>query len=337
MFSTVRSELRDANAKLALWGAKAKILFFADSLKRGCGATVLLELGEPCLLSIAQSGILVKKSRYGFFGAELYNEKNVYINARRTGALAYLFPDKQFPDSVSSPNLRAFFNAILHCRSAVEVCTTLNEAIPMAEAKAGCGLDELRASDFPAWSLSGSPRDEMDAEQQRVNDIQIVEAFGAMLEREPPDPTLIYDVKRLPFAKVEIQEALLRLSETETDGSYVSHMQMALLALARYQSGVGEPPLDTVGFRGSLPERIKRLGLKPEKLSPEDMIEVRAHARKVVASIDPRTEEFKGLVDRETEYLLNVFKRAEMVGLARALEEGAAKWREITANQKNQK
>jgi len=66
---------------------------------------------------------LVKKSRHGFFGAELYNEKNVYMNARRTGALP--FPDKRFPDDVSSPNLRAFFNAILHCRSANEVCTVL--------------------------------------------------------------------------------------------------------------------------------------------------------------------------------------------------------------------
>jgi hypothetical protein len=121
MFSTVRTELKDANEKLALWGTKAKILFFADSPNRGCGAPVLLESGEPCLLSIAQSGILVKKSRHGIFGAELYNEKNVYLNARRTGALASLFPNKRFPDSVFHLNLRAFFNAILHCRSANEV------------------------------------------------------------------------------------------------------------------------------------------------------------------------------------------------------------------------
>lgn len=196
-----------------------------------------------------------------------------------------------------------------HCRSAVEVCTTLNEAIPMAEAKAGCGLDDLHAFDFPAWSLPDNPRLETDAErQQRAKDFQVIEAFGAMLAREPPDPTLIYDVKRLPSAKIEIQEALLRLGETETQPELRSHMQMALMALARYQAGVGEPPLDTVGFRGSLPERIKR---SPEKLSPEDIAEVKAHARKVVASIDPRTEEFTGLVDREMEYLLNVFKRAE--------------------------
>lgn len=240
--------------------------------------------------------------------AELYNEKNVYINARRTGALAYLFPDKRFPDGVSSPNLRAFFNAILHCRSANEVCTVLNRAIELAEDKAGCP-----ASDFPAWSLPVSPPPEMDAErQQRAKDFQVIEAFGAMLEREPPDPTLIYDAKRLPFAKIEIQKALLRLSNAETEPKLRSHLQMALMALVRYQVGVGEPPIDTIGFRGSLPERIKRLGLTPEKLSSEDKTQIRAYAGKIVAAgDDPRIREFQRLVDSETEQLLRLFERAE--------------------------
>jgi hypothetical protein len=148
-----------------------------------------------------------------------------------------------------------------------------------------------------------------------MTDIQIVGAFGAVLEREPPDLTLIYDEKRLPFAKIEIQKALFRLLAGETDPKLRSTFQMALLALPRYQSGVGEPPIDTLGFRGLLPERIKRLGLTPEKLSPEDIAEVRAHARKVVAAgDDPRTQAFKALADSETDQLLNLLKRAEFRG-----------------------
>jgi hypothetical protein len=150
---SIREEVRQANEKLAKWGTTAKILYFGDSSKRGCGATVILESGQPCLLSIAQSGILVRKSRHGIFGATLYNEKNVYINARRTGALAYLFPDRQFPDGISNPSLRAFFNAILHCHSANGVCTTLNEAIQSAERKAGRSLDQFSATDFPSWAF----------------------------------------------------------------------------------------------------------------------------------------------------------------------------------------
>jgi hypothetical protein len=106
-----------------------KILYFADDsppisirswiTAAGCGATVRFETGEPCLVSIAQSGIIVKKSRYGLFGPMLYAEKVFYKNFRCAAALAYLFQDKRFPEGVSNPALRAFFNAILHCGSAL--------------------------------------------------------------------------------------------------------------------------------------------------------------------------------------------------------------------------
>ena len=133
--------------------------------------------------------------------------------------------------------------------------------------------------------------------EQRMTDIQIVGAFGAVLEREPPDLTLIYDEKRLPFAKIEIQKALFRLLAGETDPKLRSTFQMALLALPRYQSGVGEPPIDTAVFRGSLP-------------TGKD--ELRATARKIVAAgDDPRTRAFKALADSETDQLLNLLKRTE--------------------------
>src|SRR5271169_5701303 len=57
-----------------------QILHFADSKRGGCGATVRLETGEPCWLSIAQSGVMVKKSRFGLFGAVLYSEKKSIQN-----------------------------------------------------------------------------------------------------------------------------------------------------------------------------------------------------------------------------------------------------------------
>jgi hypothetical protein len=80
-----------------------QILHFADSLTLGCGANVRFENGEPCMLSIAQSGVRVKKSRFGLIGAVLYDEKNAYINAQRTGALAYLFPKSYSPMEFQIP------------------------------------------------------------------------------------------------------------------------------------------------------------------------------------------------------------------------------------------
>jgi hypothetical protein len=127
---------------------------------RGCGACVRLENGEPIWLSLAQTSVLVKKSRWGLLGAQLYKEEDVYTNARRGIALCYLFPERRFPDGIKDPNLPSFLNAILHCRSAAEVCKTLNEAIRLAEQKAGCALDQIPASDFPAWAFPPSATDE---------------------------------------------------------------------------------------------------------------------------------------------------------------------------------
>jgi hypothetical protein len=115
-----------------------EILYYADQkhgIRRGCGATVRLESGEPCWLSIAQSGVLVKKSRSGLFGAVRYHEKVVYKNSLCGLALAYLYPEKLFPDNVCDLNLRSFMNAILHCHNASDVTQTLNEAIETAEKK----------------------------------------------------------------------------------------------------------------------------------------------------------------------------------------------------------
>ncbi len=93
------------------------------------------------MMSIAQSGIWVKKSRSGLFGAVLYYEKNAFANARRIGALAYLFPDQKFPVGVTSHALRAFLTAILHCRDATQVSLTLRDRLTFADERGGWQRD----------------------------------------------------------------------------------------------------------------------------------------------------------------------------------------------------
>jgi hypothetical protein len=88
-----------------------------------------LDSGEPCLISVAQTGVRVKKSRFGFFGALLYNETNVYQAARTGIALDELFPTDRLPVTIKSPVLRAFANAAWHCATAAEVAITLNRAL----------------------------------------------------------------------------------------------------------------------------------------------------------------------------------------------------------------
>jgi hypothetical protein len=48
----------------------------------------------------------------------------------------------------------------------------------------------------------------------------------------------IFDVKRLPFSRIEIGAALLRLMESEKDPKLRSNMGTGFLALRHYQPGV---------------------------------------------------------------------------------------------------
>ena len=103
------------------------ILHFSE--KARCRATFMLDSGEPCVLSVAQTGVRVRKSRYGFMGPILYDEKNVYLAAKTGMTLDALFPERKVPIPIANPVLGAFANAIWHCASAAEVARTLNKAI----------------------------------------------------------------------------------------------------------------------------------------------------------------------------------------------------------------
>jgi hypothetical protein len=66
-----------------------------SSERGGCGGTIELDNGETCLISVAQSGVLVRSYKKGFlsgllgsfFGPILYREQNVYRAARTAAAL----------------------------------------------------------------------------------------------------------------------------------------------------------------------------------------------------------------------------------------------------------
>ncbi|HZR88394.1 MAG TPA: hypothetical protein VFB02_16420 [Bradyrhizobium sp.] len=105
-----------------------------SSEKHGCGATIVLDSGDACLISVAQAGVLVRSYKQGFlsnllgsfFGAKLYEEKNVYKAARTAQALSVAFPpvaELKF----KNPVLQAFSSAVWSCSSPAEVAIALNE------------------------------------------------------------------------------------------------------------------------------------------------------------------------------------------------------------------
>lgn len=105
-----------------------ELIRFLDDDRKGRWANIRMDNGDPCWIGIAQTGILVKKSKIGLFGAKLYEEKNIYKAAKTAEALSRLYPDDLTPAMMQNPVLKSITNAVLHCNSLAEVTRVLNEA-----------------------------------------------------------------------------------------------------------------------------------------------------------------------------------------------------------------
>ena len=106
-----------------------ELLRFKDDDRKGCWANIRMDNGDPCWVSIAQTGVLVKKSREGSFGAKIYAEKNIHEVAKKVAALVQLYPDMVTPPEMLNIVLISFVNAVLHCSSLADVSRVLNEAV----------------------------------------------------------------------------------------------------------------------------------------------------------------------------------------------------------------
>jgi hypothetical protein len=104
---------------------------FKDN-KGSCYANVRMDNGDPVFISVAQTGVLVKKSKLGIFGPKLYESRTVYDAAMTAQALDALFPDYVSMEGMTNAALRAFTNAALHCSTIVEVTRVMNTAVEEA-------------------------------------------------------------------------------------------------------------------------------------------------------------------------------------------------------------
>jgi hypothetical protein len=145
-----------------------KLLRSSEAL--GCGATIELDNGEVVYVSIAQTGVLVRKWEMNggllkslfsnFFGPKLYNETSVHKNAQTARALSLMYPEQEPPLFFKNPVLGAFANAIWHCASATEICVTLNEAaikLPQLEQDTGAAALQRAFSAAKDWPPKQPP------------------------------------------------------------------------------------------------------------------------------------------------------------------------------------
>ena len=127
------------------------ILDFVDREGGARFSAVQLDSGEPVWISIARTGVLIKQSRIGLFGAVLFQDsidarrigKTIYIeftgDARANNALARRCSDladnleRQFktytiPSGIRHFLLRALTQTALNSKSSIELIDTITQA-----------------------------------------------------------------------------------------------------------------------------------------------------------------------------------------------------------------
>ena len=111
-------------------------LFHIDE-KHGCGATITLDTGQHCLVSIARRGVIVRSYRsdsflkgdFGsFFGPILFEQRGIYEVAKIAMLLDIEYADASSPLELNNPILHAFAKAIWLCASDEHVGNVLSEA-----------------------------------------------------------------------------------------------------------------------------------------------------------------------------------------------------------------
>ena len=99
---------------------------YLDAGSEGQWASLRMDNNDPCWIGVAQTGVLVKKSKIGMFGSKLY-DKNVTASTNTARGLSKRFPTNLTPPDMQHPLLKSFTNAVLHCSGIEEVRRVLNK------------------------------------------------------------------------------------------------------------------------------------------------------------------------------------------------------------------
>jgi hypothetical protein len=217
-----------------------------SSERAGCGATIQLDSGDICIVSVAQAGVRVRTYRPGrflgsFFGPILYDEKNVYANAQTAQALSEQFPEQQPNLMFENPVLCVFANAIWHCSTPAEVAKVLNEAPRRPFGSELCARPAaLRAQTAKPSAGSGIP--------PPPSMEQIIRDYGAFMEQHPSLPTRIEDATLLPHRKELILDALFSAMGQPQPKEIQEFLRVAAMSLVQFQYNVGSEPLEQLGM-----------------------------------------------------------------------------------------
>jgi len=101
-----------------------KLILYRDTPYQ-CWARVDLANGDPIYISIARSGVIIKKSNFGVFGPDLYRS-NIHGALLKAQAIDAETQSYSTPHDMTNPALRAFTQATLDASSAADLASRLN-------------------------------------------------------------------------------------------------------------------------------------------------------------------------------------------------------------------
>ena len=87
--------------------------------------------GDPVWIGIAQTGVVIKKSKVGLFGPKLFVSRDIYHAAKTAEVLDGQFDNNFIPEgySFSNPVLKALVKACMSCSRIEEFTLLVNEAV----------------------------------------------------------------------------------------------------------------------------------------------------------------------------------------------------------------
>ena len=110
---------------LAIGVYMGKLIRYSDSQSTRW-SRVDLDNGEPIFIRAASTGVIVKKSKLGIMGPNLYSENNVSKIMYTVQALSDQIRTYDLPFSMTNPILRSFTQAALEAKSSIDLSARLN-------------------------------------------------------------------------------------------------------------------------------------------------------------------------------------------------------------------
>ena len=102
----------------------SKLIMFSDTTRQ-CWARVELASGEPIFISIGQGAILIKRSKFGFFGPKLLTITDLHKTVEIALRMYVQSGSQLTPPEMSNRILISCTQFVLECSSCAELCVKI--------------------------------------------------------------------------------------------------------------------------------------------------------------------------------------------------------------------